>query len=127
MTIAALLRGGLINDSGVSAIVSTRVYPGLLPQSPTYEAITYQRISSTGQNGTSNRKESRWQINCWAQTYAEAQVLAAAVKAFAEEWHDLDQIPGIAWARVVNEIDDYDDVADVYRVIIDVILHTAGD
>lgn len=127
MTIAALLKAGLAADSGVAALVGNRIYPLKLPQKPTYEAITYQRISNTGQNGTSTRRESRWQINCWAETHVEATALAAAVKAFAEDWHDADQTPGIAWARVVNELDDYDDQADVYRIIVDVILHTTGD
>ena len=127
MTIGILLHAGLAGDSGISSIVGARIYPLKLPQSPTYEAISYERISNTGQDGTSNRKESRWQINCWARTYAEAQTLSAAVKAFAEEWHDADQTPGIAWARVVNELDDYDETAEVYRVIVDVILHTTGD
>ena len=127
MSIGTLLRDGLANDNGVSAIVGSRIYPAILPQTPTYPAITYQRVSSTGQNGTSDRKESRWQVNCWGATYSEAVSLAAAVKAFAEEWHDVSESPGIAWARVVNEFDDYDDVADVYRIIVDVILHTTGD
>ena len=127
MTIATLLRGGLIADAGVAALVGTRVYPGLLPQKPTYEAITYERVSNTGQDGSSNRKQSRWQINCWGATYAEAHVLANAVKAALEEWHDVDHTPGIERARVVNEIDDYDDNVEVYRVIVDVMLHTIGD
>ena len=127
MSVATLLRAGLAEDSGIAAIVSTRIYPLLLPQTPTLEAITYQRISSTGQNGTSERKESRWQINCWAATYGETVALAAAVKSFVEEWHDVSETPGIDFARVVNELDDYDDVADVYRSILDIMLHTTGD
>jgi hypothetical protein len=109
---------------GLAGVVSTRIYPLNLPQPPTYPAITYQRISNSGQDGTSTLKQSRWQIDCWASTYVGSQTVAAAVKAFAEEWHDS---PGIEWARVVNEIDDYDDDAKVYRIIVDVILHTTGD
>ena len=60
-------------------------------------------------------------------TYTEAQALAAAVKTCLTDYHDADQTPGISWSRVVNELDDYDDTVLVYRVIIDVILHTTGD
>lgn len=134
MTIGALVYSALANNAGITAIVTGRIYPLLLPaNSPTLPAITYQRISSTGQDGTSNRKESRYQINCWsrkregANGYQETQTLSAAVKAALEEYHDADQTPGISWARVVNELDDYDDEAEVYRIILDVILHTTGD
>jgi hypothetical protein len=127
MTIASLLQARLANDEDVEALVSTRVYPLLLPQKPVYEAITYQRISSSGQDGTSDRKESRWQINCWAEHAGQAYALAGAVKASLEEWHEVDETPGVSWARVVNELDDYDDESKVYRIIVDVILHTTGD
>lgn len=123
MSVSTDLRAGLAAATGVTALVSTRIYPVFLPQHPTYPAISYQRISSSGQDGTSNRKLSRWQINCWASTYAGAQALAAAVKAALEEYHSGD----IAWARVENESDDYDDDVKTYRIILDVMLHTTGD
>ena len=53
--------------------------------------------------------------------------LSAQIKAAFEEWHDLDQTPGVLFARVVGEIDDYDDDMPVYRVILDVMLTTTGD
>lgn len=125
MTIASLLKIAL--STAASASVGTRIYPTILPEHPTYPALTYQRISNTGQDGTSNRKESRWQINCWSVSHFGSHTLAALVKAGLEEYHDMDQTPGIAWVRVVNELDDYDDEAEVFRVIVDVILHTEGD
>lgn len=130
MSIASLLRSELITNAGTSALVSTRVYPLQLPQPPTLPALSYSRVSSSGQNGTSNRKESRWQIDCWASTHAGVTALAAAVKTAMEEWHDISETPGVAWARVVNELEDFEDqpgVTGVYRIILDVILHTTGD
>lgn len=123
MTVGTLLHDALVNNAGIGAIVSTRVYPIKLPQKPTYEAITYQRISNTAQNGSTNIRESRWQIDCWAETYAEAHTLANAVKAGLEEYRNTN----IKQAYIVNEIDDYDDDAKVYRTIVDVILVTTGD
>lgn len=127
MTVAALVKAALSGNSGVTNLVSTRIYPLLLPQHPTLEAISYQRISNSPQQGTTDLRESRWQINCWAETYAETQVLAAAVKAAFEEYIDMDQTPGIRMALIANETDDYDDDAKVYRTIVDVILMTTGD
>lgn len=127
MTISALVNGRLTSYSGITALISTRSYPLLLPQHPTIPAVTYQKVSNTGQKGTSTLRETRYQFNCWGRTYAEAHTLATQVKAAFEEWHDLDQTPGVNMGLVVNELDDYDDEAKVFRVIVDVILHTTGD
>jgi hypothetical protein len=127
MSLGTLVYDMLANDAGVAAIVGTRIYPVLLPQDTLYEAITYQRISSTPQNGSTTLRETRYQINCWALTYAEAQALASAVRARAEEYTDTDQAPAIKMTQVVNELDDYDSDAQVYRVIVDVIFDTSGE
>lgn len=127
MTIGTLLHTRLTGYSAVSSIVGARVYPLKLLQHPTLEAISYQRIDNGPQKGTSDLRESRWQINCWAQTYAKATVLAGAVKEGFEDHNDTAQTPGIKQSLVVNELDDYDDEVKAFRVIVDVILHTTGD
>lgn len=128
MTIDTLLYAALAADSGVSSKVGTRIYPLiLLGNKPTLPAITFQRISNTAQNGSTAIRESRWQVNCWAETYTATQALAAAVKAALEEYKKTDATPGIKQSYIVNELDDYDDDAKVYRTIVDVILVTTGD
>jgi hypothetical protein len=42
------LRARLIGQSGLTALVSTRVYPLGLPQNPTLPAITYALVSDNG-------------------------------------------------------------------------------
>lgn len=126
MSIGVLLRNRLASG-GVAALVSARVYPVLLPQTPTYPAISYQRISNSGTNGSTALRESRWQVNCWAATYAGAVSLSEAVKAAMEEHTDVSQTPGIKYSRIVNEFDDYDPDTEIYRVILDVMLTTTGD
>lgn len=127
MSIGILLRNQLVADSGVAALVVGRIYPLQLPQTPTYPAISYQRISNTGQNGSTTLRESRWQINCWAATYAGAVSLAEAAKSAMEEHSDTTETPGIKFSRVVNEIDDFDPETEAYRVILDAMLFTTGD
>lgn len=127
MTIGTLVYAVLAGAGAIAAQTDARVYPLLLPQSPTYPAITYQRISNTGQQGSTAIRETRYQINCWSDSYKGAQDLATAVKGVLEEHTDTDQTPAIKMTLVVNELDDYDPDAEVYRVIIDVILVTSGD
>lgn len=127
MTLGAVIAARLTGYSGVSALVGTRIYPLELPQKPTYPAIRYQRISNTDTNGNTALRETRWQIDCWGQTYAAATALAAQVKAAFEGFTDTNQTPGIKQSYVVNEGDDYDDQAKVFRTIVEVILVTTGD
>jgi hypothetical protein len=67
-----------------STAAANRVYPLLLPQQPTYPAVTYQQISSVashamGQDSPLTRL--RVQVNSWGKTYAEARALATEVEA----------------------------------------------
>jgi len=127
MTLGAVVHDALVNDGGVGALVSTRVYPLTLPQTPTLPAVTYQRISNSPQNGSTDLRGTRWQVSCWATTHVGAEALAAAVKTLFEEYSDEDQTPGIKMGQVVNELDDYEPETEQYRVIVDVIFDTTGD
>ncbi|HKQ02637.1 MAG TPA: DUF3168 domain-containing protein [Actinomycetes bacterium] len=60
-----------------------RIYPQVLPQDVKLPAITYKRISETevrSQDGPSGLVRPRFQLDCWAKTYAEADAVAAAVR-----------------------------------------------
>jgi hypothetical protein len=83
--VSLLVQGGVSNP--VFVLVGTRVYPIVLPQSPTYPSIRYQRIStvrapyrvlSTGRAGYA---KPRFQIDSYALTPATAQAVADAVMA----------------------------------------------
>ena len=74
----------LLSDSGVSAHVSTRVYPGARQQGSALPAITLTRISGGplySDEGEAGLDDARIQIDCWAETYSAAKLLARAVKA----------------------------------------------
>ena len=110
--------GLLVNETAAS----TRIYPLLLPQSPTYPAITYQQISSVASHAMgadSPLRVVRIQVNSWADTYAAAQSLAAEVAATLSRYRGT-----LADVRVLdilldNELSLYDADADSRRVIQD--------
>lgn len=59
-----------------------RVYPHVLPQSPTLPAVTYQLVSSIPLHAMQREARlirARVQVDVWGRTYAEAQSLAAQV------------------------------------------------
>lgn len=77
------LRTYLLAQSAISDVVSTRIYPVWLPQNVTYPCITISRVSeSHGHNldSASGYAISRYQIDCWATSYATAYTLADAVR-----------------------------------------------
>ena len=72
----------LLADSGLSALVSTRVHPGSLPQDSALPAVVVNRISGAPQyddKGETGLNEARIQLDCWAGTYSLAKLVARAV------------------------------------------------
>ena len=82
--ISAAINTYLLTQSAVTNIVASRIYPVILPQKPTYPAITYRDDehsfdeSFDGQNGL---VESFYEIDAWSDTYVGAETLATAVRA----------------------------------------------
>ncbi len=83
MMLAESLRDYLIADSGLSALVSERVHPVLLPQNSTLPAVTYQLISQDPLHtldGPVNLNRPRVQFDVWADTYLEMEAVNDALR-----------------------------------------------
>lgn len=109
--LVALLSG----DSAVSALVSARVYPLILPQAPTLPAITYSRIAPGAVyslQGYSNLENPLIQVDCWGSTYAGVKDLATKVKAAMDGASSFKSV-------VQAERDMYEDDVRLYRVSLD--------
>ena len=80
--IAAAIYDILKNNSGVSALVGTRIYPLAIPQDATLPAIQYQKISSRGYYTHDGEAavRSRIQISAVAETYEAADDIAGAIQ-----------------------------------------------
>jgi hypothetical protein len=79
----ASLRKLMTDDAAVTAMVGTRIFPGLLPQRADFPAVVYgqissERVSAMGQDTGTVR--SIWQIDCYAKTYGSARELASKVR-----------------------------------------------
>jgi hypothetical protein len=121
--------------SAIATLVSGRIYPQVLPSSPIYPALTYQRISGPADKtlaGANGRVIARIQIDCWAVRYADAKALASAVKTAmnAAEGADLpddDSPPDtlrIGAVTLDNDQDTYepDTLPRIRRVILDYLI-----
>ena len=69
--------------AGLTSLVSTRIYPGVTAQPPTYPFVVYQRISGpriqkiTGPSGVA---QARFQIDAWADTVLGARAVADQIR-----------------------------------------------
>jgi len=75
-------RALLLNDSGVSALVGTRVNWGAHPQGQPLPALVLNVISGAEGyrlDGPDGLLESRIQVDAYANTYADAKLLSRAV------------------------------------------------
>lgn len=120
MSTGAALYDRLTGHAGTAALIGTRCYRLRMPDNPTMPAVVMQRVSGTGQQGTSEVRQGRWQLSCWAITSAGAEALATQVRTALEEWSGGSS--EIKMVTVVSELEDYEDDAELYRVIVDALL-----
>lgn len=105
----------LSTNVAVAALVSTRIYPLLMPQNTAMPCVVYQRISSvpvTSINGDSGLDSVRIQVSCWAGTFAGAKGLASAVRSAVDGSSLLKSV-------TLMEMDDIDNETRNFRSMID--------
>ena len=83
MNIEEALYSCLTSDAGVAALVSTRIYPNVVPQDIALPAVAYQRISTTrvmAHDGPTGVANARFQFTVSASTYSSARNVANAIR-----------------------------------------------
>ena len=129
--IADNLHAYLVAQSGITNIVSTRVYPLILPQKPTYPAITYSDDDNNYTEsfaGQTDHVQSIFQLNGWATTYAGATTLGAAIiTALKNVSGSFDTITVQRITVLSGPITVYEDSVEAYRqTLIFSIWHNEG-
>ena len=77
------LRQYLIADANVLALVSTRIYPDVLPLGQTSDSIVLETISSNTEptiDGTIAKVDTRISVRCYSATKKQASVIAKNVR-----------------------------------------------
>lgn len=99
----------LSGTAGITALVSTRIYPVQGPQGGTRPLIVYTKVSDTPLNymtpGTNSDSNIRVRFHAIAETYAGAKAVAAAIRAAIDAWRDLTTTPKIQSALPIGEYD----------------------
>ena len=111
MSIESDIYSALSGAGGVTSLVSTRIYPNLVPENTANPCIDYSLISGTRFHtlmGQNDMRRGVVQISCHADTYAGAKALAAAVIA---------ALQGSGYLQ--SEFDFYDPTTETHTVAVD--------
>lgn len=118
MNVEQQIKSVLAADGTVAALVTAdsiaRIYPVSMPQDVTMPAVCFQRVSTVPVNDLGGTQDHDWvrvQVDSWASTYSGAKALAAAVRTAMRTTP--------VYGQLLMELDDYDDVVKLYRVIQD--------
>ena len=121
----------LAAQAGITNLVSTRIYPLILPQKPTYPAISYsdeENNYTESFTGQTDHVESIFQINAWAKTYAGATTLGTAIAVALK--NTTGSFGGVTIQRctvVSGPLTVYEDTTETYRqTLIFSIWHNEG-
>jgi len=114
-------------DAGVTALVSTRVYPTVLPQDKTLPALVYQRISGVepGQIDGQGRAlvQGRVQVTALAAEFgACAAILDAAREALLYQYGSIGGVEVVSIIRDIDGADDFDPDLQAYSQSMDFIV-----
>lgn len=126
MLIEEALFSYLSTNAGVSALVSTRIYPMTIPQDKALPAVAYQRVGGLrvlAHDNSAKLAGGRWQFTCQAESYDTAKDVAAAIRAALHGYRGLmGGVSGVQvdGAQAVSEIDGYGMASTVFTVRLDV-------
>jgi hypothetical protein len=120
----AAVRTALVSDSGVAAIVGTKVYPVLAPASADLPFITWRRISVGRQqslSGPVGMPTVSLSVDLFAETYEATRELADAVRLCLDGWGGTTNNVRVANVSLTNEADGFvtlagGDLPPVYTV-----------
>ena len=122
MSVEMAIRTRLVTHPGTSALITSRVFPQLMPQGTILPAVTYSVVSRTTEPTMGYANSGMWatliQIDCWAETYAGVKALADQVRAGLMDWHQ--ESPEPIW-RVLHqsEEDSFESETSLFRVSMD--------
>ena len=119
MSIESTLYTRLSTFAGLTALVSTRIYPLIAPQGVTYPAVTYQRISTmpreVAMGSDPGIARARIQVTAWGDTYTSVKAIADQIRLALERYNTT----GIFDIYIIAENDLYDEEALKFGAAID--------
>jgi hypothetical protein len=116
MEINEALYSYLSSYVNLTALVSNRIYPDVLPQNTPYPAITYQKISEdeidTFNQTTSTLMMPKYQFTCWGSTRASSEAVAKQLRLAFKNYKSttMGGVGGVSVSaiRILNRLSTFD-------------------
>lgn len=109
--------------AGLTALVGTRIYPVVAPESPAYPLVIFDLIApnkpKTSGGTSGNHIEALYQVSCWADTYASARAVAAQIVAALEDYAGTSDSTTIQMCYYESEREDFEPTTKKYSIPID--------
>jgi len=118
MTIEEAVYAYLLGKTDITDIVSTRIYPVVLPQGVELPALTYMQVSNPVHHDV-DIAYPRMQISSWAEDYADAKGLYNAVKEAMQRYKGvMGGGSGVKVTQVVflNSFDAYNQLTGIWHI-----------
>jgi Protein of unknown function (DUF3168) len=116
-------------DATISAAVSGRVFPNIVPQGSAFPAISYNQVSGVREydinDGPTGRAMPRITINSWATRYLDVRNLAEAVRQRLNGFRGVMGSTRVGRITLDNEFDTFEEEAGqsgIHRVVQDYII-----
>ena len=119
MSFGEVLYTKLSNDSGVSALVSSRIYPNHFKQQKILPAIRYSKVSASRPSTMGvdcGITRYTYQLDIIDDVYSGADAVKEATVTALQRWRQ----SGLQDTFIKSEADLYDDDTNLHRVRIDI-------
>lgn len=129
MSVQGAIVNRLENYAGVSALVSDRIYPIVIPQNTTYPAIHYDDFSPvyySAMGADATITATRFRVTAIDDSYSGAKALEVQILAALKRWSGT--ADGTTIVDVFHEVSNniYDDDLGTYQTHIDFMVHYYG-
>lgn len=121
MMITEAFYAKLAATTGLTSLVSTRIYPIRLPQNPVFPCVTFQVISEPRIHSLdgASAPNAIIQVDCWARQHKEAHQVAEAVMAAFDSFAGTMGSVTVSACLLQNRQEIYEPDVDDYRVSLD--------
>lgn len=119
MSLEIAIKTYLLTKTALTNLVGQRIYYSTLPQTPTYPAISFFRVSNIRQHDL-DIGSCYYQFDCWSLTYIQSVEIAKQIRfALQREKSVMSGIP-IVQGVFLNEQDFYENDTKLFHVALDV-------
>ncbi|MBE9489195.1 MAG: DUF3168 domain-containing protein [Bacteroidetes bacterium] len=113
----------LVNNAGVTALVGTKIYFGIIPQNISEPYVLFNEVNRRGVNdksGVASVDVSTVQFDCYSSSPTIAINTAEAVRTALDRYaHGTIEGTNLAGISFEEQHNDFDEIMELHRVIID--------